>query len=180
MQITITTRQILTVLYIISWIIFIGVCIDAGSFFFNAVYSLVFNKYAADYFHLSALYQYDQGHFAVQLLLMGIQGVLKAIMFYLIVKILKDKKLDMAQPFNKEMGRFIFSMSFLALGIGVFTHWGMKYAQWLAKQGVQMPDTQQLRLGGADVWLFMGIILLVIAHIFKRGIEIQSENDLTV
>jgi len=43
-----------------------------------------------------------------------------------------------------------------------------------------MPDTQHLRLGGADVWLFMGGILFFIAQIFKRGIEIQTENELTV
>jgi hypothetical protein len=43
-----------------------------------------------------------------------------------------------------------------------------------------MPDIQYLQLGGADVWLFMGITLLVIAQIFRRGIEIQTENELTV
>ena len=43
-----------------------------------------------------------------------------------------------------------------------------------------MPDIQYLKFGGADVWLFMGIILLVIAQIFKRGVEIQSENELTI
>jgi len=37
-----------------------------------------------------------------------------------------------------------------------------------------------MRLAGADVWLFMGIVLLIIAFIFKKGIEIQSENDLTI
>jgi len=45
---------------------------------------------------------------------------------------------------------------------------------------VKMPDTQHLRLGGADVWLFMSVTLFVIAQIFKRGIEIQTENELTV
>jgi hypothetical protein len=43
-----------------------------------------------------------------------------------------------------------------------------------------MPDTQFLRLGGADVWLFMAVVLFIIAQIFKRGIEIQSENELTI
>jgi len=45
---------------------------------------------------------------------------------------------------------------------------------------VKMPEIQYLRLGGADVWLFMGVILFVLAQIFKRGIEIQTENELTV
>jgi hypothetical protein len=43
-----------------------------------------------------------------------------------------------------------------------------------------MPDTQTLVLGGADVWIFMAIILFVLAQLFKRGIEIQNENELTV
>lgn len=43
-----------------------------------------------------------------------------------------------------------------------------------------MPDIQSLNLDGSDVWLFMGLILLVIAQIFKKGIEIQTENELTI
>ena len=39
-----------------------------------------------------------------------------------------------------------------------------------------MPDIEQLRICGADVWLFMGVILLVIAQIFKIEIEIQSKK----
>ena len=86
----------------------------------------------------------------------------------------------MSQPFGSEMGRFIINLSYLAFGIGVFSWWGVKYSEWFVEQGVQMPDIHYLRLGGADVWLFMSVILFVIAQIFKRGIEIQSENELTV
>ena len=86
----------------------------------------------------------------------------------------------MAQPFSKEVGRFIFKISYVALLIGLFSWWGVKYAEWLVKQGVKMPDIEYLRLGGADVWLFMSVTLFVIAQIFKRGIEIQTENELTV
>lgn len=86
----------------------------------------------------------------------------------------------MSRPFSKEVGSFIFKISYLALLIGLFSFWGVKYTEWLIKQGVKMPDTQHLRLSGADVWLFMSVSLFVIAQIFKRGIEIQSENELTV
>lgn len=180
MEIIISTKQILKVLYIIAWIIFIGVSIEAGSFIFNAIYSAAFNAQAADYFQLTSLMQYDRGHFLVQLLLMAIPGVLKATLFYQVVRLLMNNKLNMAQPFSAAVGRFIFTMSYLALATGVFSHWGMKYAKWLSTQGVTMPDSEVLRLGGADVWLFMGVTLIVIGHIFKRGIEIQSENELTV
>jgi len=179
-----STKQILKILFILSWIIFIGVCIEAGGSIFSAFYTLVINPVNAATFwvgnDLSGLYQYDPGHFFAETLLISISGVLKACIFYLIIKILHDKKLNLSQPFSNEVRLFLMKVSWLAFGIGLFTWWGVKYTEWLVKQGVQMPDTQHLRLGGADVWLFMGVILFVIAQIFKRGIEIQSENELTV
>lgn len=181
---TITTKQILQVLMILSWIIFIGVCIEAGGCIFSAFYTLLINPVNAAYYwegnDLSALYKFDPGHFFAETLLISIASVLKAVMFYLIVRMLHHKKLDIAQPFSNEVRRFILAMSGLAFSIGFFTLWGVNYTEWLVKKGVSMPDTRHLHLGGPDVWLFMGVILFVIAQIFKRGIEIQTENELTV
>jgi len=184
MEIRISTKQMLKILYVLSWIIFIGVCIEAGGFIFNAFFTLVLNPVGATHFwkevDLSVLYEYDRGYFFVETLLMSIVAVMRAIIFYLIVKILHDKKLNLSQPFNQEVRRFIRNISYLSLGIGLFSAWGVNYTVWLVNQGVKMPDIQHLRIGGADVWLFMGVTLFVIAQIFKRGIEIQSENELTV
>jgi hypothetical protein len=79
-----------------------------------------------------------------------------------------------------EMRRFIVLQSYLALGIGLFSHYGAEYSVWLTKQGVKTADLQSLHIAGADVWLFMAVILFVIVQIVKRGIEIQQENDLTI
>jgi hypothetical protein len=180
----ISTKFILIVLHVIAWIIFIGVCIEAGGSIFSAFYTLVINPVNAATFwvgnDLSELYKYDRGHFLVETMLISIASVLKAIMFYLLTKILYNKKFTMSQPFNNEVRLFIIHVSCLAFGIGLFTGWGVNYTEWLVKQGVNMPDTQRLRLGGSDVWIFMSVILFVIAQIFRRGIEIQSENELTV
>lgn len=180
----ITTRQLLIVLHVISWIIFIGLCAEAGGIIFNSFFTLVLNPEGAKNFwmeaDLSALYAYDPGHFLVINFFMSIATVLKAIMFYLIVKLLHDKTVTIDGPFNAKVKRFIMLEAFIALGIGLFSAWGANYSEWLMKKGIAMPDTQHLRLDGADVWLFMGVTLLVIAHIFKRGIEIQSENELTI
>jgi len=184
MEIKISTQQILKVLYVLSWIIFIGVCIEAGGFIFNAFFTLVLNPVDAQFFwkevDLSSLYKYNPGHFLVVTMLMSIVAILKALLFYLIVKILHDKKLNLSKPFNREMGRFIFNVSYLALGLGIFAYSGVNYRGWLVTQKVEMPEIQHLGLGGADVWLFMGVTLYVLAQIFKRGIDIQEENDLTV
>lgn len=180
----ITTAQMLKILYVLSWILFIGICVEAGGFIFKAFFTLFRNPADAGYFweeiDMSALYKYDAGYFYVETFFMSLVAVMKAFLFYLIVEILHDKKLNMSSPFNREIGRFIFNISYLSLFIGGFSHWGAKYAKWFIEQGVSMPDIEYLRLGGADVWLFMGVTLFVIAQIFKRGIEIQEENELTV
>ncbi|HEY5464074.1 MAG TPA: DUF2975 domain-containing protein [Hanamia sp.] len=184
MEIKIGTKQMLKILYVISWIIFVGLCIEAGGIIVNSFSKLVYNPGDAKYFweeiDLSNLYKYDRGHFLAETMLMSIVAIMRTIIFYLIVKILHDKKLNMSQPFSQEVGRFIFNVSYLSLGIGLFSWCGVKYTGWLVTKGVGMQDVQTLRLGGADVWLFMGVTLFVIAQIFKRGIEIQSENELTV
>ena len=179
-----STKLILKILHVIAWIIFIGVCIEAGGSIFSAIYTLVINPINAATFwegnDLSGLYKYDPGHFFAETLLISIAAVLKACMFYLVINLLHNKKVNKSQPFNNKVRLFIIKVSYLAFGIGLFTWWGVEYTEWLVMQGVKMPDTQHLRLGGADVWLFMSVTLFVIAQIFKRGIEIQSENELTV
>lgn len=184
MEIKIGTQQVLKILYVIAWIIFIGVCIEAGGIIFNAILTLVLNPDAARHLwkqvDLSALLQHDRGHFLTVSIFMSIVAVLKCCMFYLIVKMLHDKKLNMSQPFSLELKKFIAALCYLSLGIGLFSSGGINYSEWLISQGVSMPSAENMRLGGADVWLFMGVILFVIAQIFKRGIEIQTENELTV
>ena len=183
MEIKISAKQILTIVYILSWIIFIGVCIEAGGFIVNAIFALVDPGVVTHLWQqvdLSDLFKYDHGYFFVVTLIMSIVAVMKAWLFYLIIKILHDKKLNMAQPFSKEVRRFIFLLSYIALVIGLFSGYGIKYSEGLIKQGVKMPDTHYLHFGGSDVWLFMAVILFVIAQIYKRGIEIQTENELTV
>ena len=183
MEIRITTQQVLKMLYIISWILFIGICIEAGGFLFNTFFVFMKQesvKYFWQQADLTELLQYDKGYYFTVTLTMSIVAVLRACIFFLIIKILHHKKLDMAQPFSKEVRRFIFSLSYLAVLAGIFSYWGVKNVAWLEQKGVAIPDIQDLRLGGADVWLFMGVILFVITQIFKRGIEIQSENELTV
>lgn len=183
MEIKISTSSILKFLYVLSWIIFVGICIEACGLLFNTLFIMGYNPIGPNAIwegaDLSSLYTYDRGYFLAETLLMIIPAIFKAVMFYLIVKVLQNK-LDIIQLFNETVRRFIANIAYLSLGIGLFSAWGINYTQWLVKQGVKMPDLQQLHLAGADVWLFMAVTLFVIAQIFKRGIEIQDEHELTV
>src|SRR4249919_2480617 len=127
----ISTKQVIKILHVLSWIIFIGVCIEAGGSIFSAFYTLVINPINAKTFwegnDLSGLYIFGRGHFFTETLLISIASVMKACIFYLIIKILHDKKLSMSQPFNREVNLFIIRVSCLALGIGLFTWAGVMY-----------------------------------------------------
>jgi hypothetical protein len=184
MTITITPTQILKVLHIVSWIIFIGLCVNAGGVLFNAFFALYINPMASQNFwqtiNLGPLYDFDKVYFIAFALLMAIVAILKAILFYLIVKLLHDKNLDLNQPFNNKMTRFVANVAYLSLGISFFSKWGEDQTKWLIEKSIQMPAIQDLDLGGADVWFFMGIIFWVLKQLFKRGEAIQTENDLTI
>ena len=185
MEIKITTNQILKILQILSWIIFIGLCIEAGAIIVNVLITFFKGPFGSENFwqgkeFLSGLYRFDSGHFFVITLILGIVSVLKAMMFYLIVKLFTEKKLNMAQPFIVELKSFIIKLSSLAVGIGMFSYSGRKYSEWLTGIGAEPADMNTLHFSGADVWLFMAVILFVIGQIVKRGIEIQNENELTV
>jgi hypothetical protein len=183
MEIKIGTKQTLQFLNVLSWIIFLGLCIETGGIIFNTVYAL-YKPVVAKYFwngaDLSGLYGRDKGHFVIQTLFMTIASVMKALIFYLIVKLFYDKKFSIAKPFNADVTKVVFNIAYLCLGAGLFSYWGTKYAAWIKQQGVQMPDIHSLRIGGADVWLFMAVVLFVIGQVFKKGTELQKENDLTV
>lgn len=176
--------NLLKALEVVSWLIFIGVSIEAGGFLFNTLFTLFFNPAGAEKFwmevNLSSLYRYNIGDYIVVTSLMIIVAVLRALMFYYIVEVFYNKKLKLSQPFNETVKWLILKIAYVALAIGLFSYWGAKYTQELVHRGVNVPDLQQLRLAGADVWLFMGVVLFVFSQIFKKGIELQNENDLTV
>jgi Protein of unknown function (DUF2975) len=178
------TDHILKALNVLSWVIFLGLCVEAGGILFNTIFVLIFNSEGAVKFwqevNLNELYLYNQSHFITQTSLMVIATVLKAILFYQIVKLFYHKSFNLAQPFNEATGKFLVLIGYITMGVGIFSLWGSEFSKNMISRGVQMPDVQSLRLAGADVWLFMSVVLLVIAHMFKKGIELQKENDLTI
>ncbi|NHM01293.1 DUF2975 domain-containing protein [Flavobacterium difficile] len=184
MEIKISSKQMLLVLRILCWIIFIGLCIEAGGILFNLFYTLLYNPIGAGFFwnqiDFSSLYQFDKGHFVVVTVIMSLVALLKALMFYLIIRITENKQLSITSPFNHSVRKFILLEAFISFGIGFFSNYGMNYTEWLANQNIKMPSIHVLKVVGGDVWLFMGVILFVLAFIFKRGIELQEELDLTV
>lgn len=178
------TNFVFKVVQVVSWIIFVGLCIQAGGFIFNTVFTLLLNPAGANKFwtevDLAALYHFNQSHYVTLTVLMCIVAVLKAVLFCHIVLVFHSKKIDLAQPFNDSLKKFIDLVATISFGIGLFSLWGAGFTKNLTADGLQMPNVADLSFGGGDVWWFTSVILLVIGQIIKKGIEMQQEYELTI
>ena len=180
---TISTTQILKALHVFAWIIFIGLCIETGGIIFNTIYAM-YKPIVAQHFwngaDLSALYDADKGRFLTQAFFMIIVAMFKTTIFWLIIKLFNDKKFSIARPFNNDVTSMVFNIAYLCLGAGIFSVWGSNHIIWMQGKGINMPGADVLKISGGDVWLFMAVVLYVIGQVFRKGIELQNENDYTI
>ena len=175
------SKHMLTILNIVFWIIFIGICIKTGTLLISFSISLLANTAAAANLHdgldLSGLLQSHRGQYITVVSSFIILLAMKAFIFYLIIKAFL--KTNFEQPFNIEVYHLISRISYLSIQIAVATWFVERYISWLSKRGVLLPDVQDY-VGGSSEFLLLGCIIFFIAQIFKKGIDIQSENSLTI
>ncbi|HET6994529.1 MAG TPA: DUF2975 domain-containing protein [Chitinophagaceae bacterium] len=175
------TKPILKVLHIISWIIFIGLCVRTGAILYSFFVSLFINSEGAKNLYgglnLSSLFNYDRAQYCFVVSLIAFISALKAYVFYLVIKIFL--KINFVHPFSETVTAFISRIGYVALFIGILSIIGNSYCDWLGKKGVEFPDLNHFMGAGVEHLLFAGVIVFI-SQVFKRGIEIQSENELTV
>lgn len=170
----------LMLITIVIWAIFIGLCIQAGALLFTFIYSLFRPIVAQDLFeglNLSALLEanpwYYGGMISIVLYIMG----QKAYLFYLMIRVFL--KINLVQPFSKEVSQLISSISYVAFQVGVEIILASATFKWMTKRGYELDSLPQM-LGSGGEFLLMAALLIAIGMIFKRGVEIQAENELTV
>ena len=102
-------------------------------------------------------------------------SALKAFIWYVVFELLS--KLKLQTPFSMEVEKKLERIAYLLLGVWIVSSifWKL-YIYYLTKAtGIQLPANNT-----GDEYLFMAGIIYIISQVFKRGIEIQEENDLTV
>ncbi|MFM1753145.1 MAG: hypothetical protein RLZZ236_84 [Bacteroidota bacterium] len=171
---------ILKGLHVVSWIIFIGLCIEAGALLFNfgfTLYRPIASHNVYNGLNLSNLYQNELGHFIGIMSCIVLVAVLKAYLFYLVVRLFS--KLNIEAPFSIAIAKIIEKISYEAFSIAIISVVAKLYAEALIANGLELHETTTY-WNDTDAFLMMAAIVYVIAQIFKRGIELQQENDLTV
>lgn len=171
--------QVLEILKVVAWIVFIGLCIKTGALLVSFFISIFINGNASTDLYqgldLSDLLARNQMQYILLTgLIIAISG-LKAYLFFYVIKI--TDKLNLINPFSQQVGKYILKMSHLALDIAIITFVAQSFAKWIAKDQINIKYAFD---GSTGEFLFLAGILFVIGMIFKRGIELQSENELTI
>ncbi len=174
------TDFIIKALKVVSWIIFIGLCIETGAFLFNYVLSL-FKPIATQNLYkglnLSELYTQSKTNYTFVFSFMIIVSTLKAYVFYIIIQLFQ--KLNFVKPFSEDISKLISSISYSIFSVGLIGLIAHQYTKQLIQKGFNVNEVE-IYWNGSGAFLMMAAIVFVIAQIFKKGIELQNENDLTV
>jgi hypothetical protein len=170
------TEKMLATMHVIMWILFVGISIQAGAIiisFFVSLHNPVAAKNLYMGLNFSALRQYSVGHYSATVTAVVVLLVLKAYIAYLAIRIFAA--INFSHPFSPSVEALIEKISKVALAAGL-TAWAANvYALWLADTAVGVT----YHWPAAEFLLLAGVIF-TIAQVFKRGIELQAENDLTV
>lgn len=171
---------IFTGLKIIAWVIFVGLCIEAGGLIVNFIFSLYKPEsipYLYQKLDLSEMYDRSKWVFFGMYSYILVISVLKAILFYVVIRLMS--KLNLAAPFNQFVSSQITLISYYTFSIGLFSYAARQTAKNLQHHGFEIDALDQF-WEDSQAFILMAAVIYIIATIFTRGVEIQNENDLTV
>jgi hypothetical protein len=174
------SKLLLQILHVIAWIIFVGLSIEAGALIVNFIFSIFKPELVGNlYQKMDLRNMYEQNKWAFY----GVYGfvvfisILKAGLFYIVIELLL--KLDLSNPFNGFVAKKISQISSYAFSIGIISYVAKEITQHLPHAATEIDKLQKFWVDSSAFLLMAGIIY-IIAVIFKKGIELQTENDLTV
>ena len=175
-----TKNYLFTGLTIVAWVIFVGLCIEAGGLIVNFIFTLYKPEFIENLYQkldLAALYQQSQWAFYCVFSFVLSIAILKAVLFYEVVILVT--KIDLEKPFNEFVSKQISLISYYTFSIGLISYIAKESERNIEYSGVGVADLKHF-WSDAQAFILMAAVIYVIATIFKRGIEIQNENDLTI
>lgn len=171
---------ILMGLNIVSWIIFVGLCIETGALIVNFLFSLYNPEVIKNLYQkldLSEMYKLNKWVFYGMYSFVMFISFLKAYLFYVVILLVS--KLNLAKPFSSYVAEQISKVSYLTLSIGIISYIARNTAKNMQHHGFEVDILDQF-WADSQAYILMAAVIYVIANIFSRGIELQNENDLTV
>lgn len=175
-----TNNFVFTVLKIVAWIIFVGLSIEAGALIVNFFFSLFKPESVQNLYQkldLSEMYKRSKPAFFGMYGFVLSLSVLKACLFYIVIRLVH--KMDLSKPFNAFAARQISLISYYTLFIGLLSYMARQLSENLIHHGFATGNLSRF-WDDSQAFILMGAVIYIIATIFKKGVDIQTENDLTV
>lgn len=169
------TVKILKVMHILSWIVFVGLCIKTGIILTSYFISIANPEYAQNLFEGLDLSQYYKHSFWQYSSIVGYKVLLfsiEAYIAFLVTRLLST--LNLEKPFHKSVHQLMTKIS-----VSIFYLWILAIAHNAHVQFLAKRYNFSMELFSSD-FIFLAGIIFIFAQIIKRGIEIQQENDLTI
>lgn len=170
------TETILTVMNVLTWITFIGLMIEAGAVLISYGVSISYPKAAMnmykglDFYSLS---NYDFWQYTGIVTLKAAILIIEAYTAFLVIKVLS--KIKITNPFTMDVAKRLENIAYTLILAWVAIMFYNGQLKWLSKT---VADLQNRSLPN-ELIIYAGLVF-VIAQIFKKGVEIQNENELTV
>lgn len=175
-----TNNFVFWALYIVAWIIFVGLSIEAGGLIVNFFFSLYKPEFIQNLYQtldLTKMYEDSRLAFFGIYSFILIISILKACLFYVVIRLMH--KMDLTKPFNTFVAKQISQISYYTLSIGLLSYIARKLAENLMHHGFATDNLNQF-WADSQAFILMGAVIYIIATIFKKGVDIQNENDLTI
>jgi hypothetical protein len=176
MEIITKNEKILKIMNVLAWVAFIALMVEAGAILTSYGISYAFPNAAKNLYRGWSLYplqQFSFFHYTLSVFFNASIFAAKAYMCFLVIKTLSAVKL--ANPFTLQVTAQIEQISYILVIVGMLAAFCDYHSRWvLSITGVVEPKTD------AFGHIFVAGLVFIIAQIFKRGIEMQAENDLTV
>ncbi|MBK6731323.1 MAG: DUF2975 domain-containing protein [Bacteroidetes bacterium] len=175
-----TNNYIFLGLKIIAWLIFVGLSIEAGGLIVNFFFSLYKPEFVQNLYQkldLGEMYNQSKSAFYGVYSFILVISFLKAYLFYLVINLVSN--FNLSKPFNTYVSNHITQISYYTFSIGLISYIAQQFAKNLMHRGYVTDNLNQF-WEDSQAFILMAAIVYIIAAIFKKGIDIQNENDLTV
>lgn len=164
----------------VCWLLFAGYCVQTGSLLFNFIYSL-FKPIATHNLHLgldlSQIFTQSKTLYTLVFAFIIAISALKAYLLFMAIRLFKT--LNLAKPFSEAVEGNISKITYFTFFIGIVSYLSQELGKKLVSKGYAIGLADRYwNDGGA--YIVMSAILFLIVLIFRKGIELQNENDLTV
>ena len=175
-----TNNLVFKGLHIAAWVIFVGLCIEAGGLIVNFIFSMYKPDFVPNLYpklDLTEMYEQSKWAFFKMFSFILFISIMKAVLFYIVIRLIN--KIDLSKPFNSFVSHQITRISYYTFSIGLLSYIARESARNLLHRGFVTDNLNQF-WADSQAFILMAAIIYIIATIFKKGVEIQNENDLTV